>query len=844
MSLILAGRPSKGFRETALFRPASVVLLADPSLAEARVIARNLLAGGFQGRLMGEGVEGFAPPREGVELGILALPPARLAAGMARLAGLGCRVAVVPVAAPGLAALAAAHGVRVLGARSFGVAIPSIGLNATLAHRPIPDGTLGLMAQSSAVTRAVLDWAIGEGLGFSHILGIGANDDIGFALGLDWLSRDARTACVMLELRRIKSRRHFVSAARAAARIRPVLALRPGEMAEGVGAVTDAVLRRAGVLHVQGFEEWVAAAETLARTRAKSGIGAGDCVAVVANGLGPARLAADALLAAGMHLAELSEASRQALGLLLPGGVTPRNPLSLGPEAGTRLAEAAAALAMAPEVDTVLALHAPAPETDAAATLMALRAAGQANRGAPILLGWLGELPEPEPRLPIFPTPEAAVRGARHLAQERRNRAAASELPTSEVLKIAPDRAAVSRIFAAAREAGRDVLREDEALAVLAAYGIGTAACRVVATPADAAAAASLLGFPVVLKVLGLGLRHKSDQGGVALGLEGPGDVLRSARAMRERFAPPLFLVQRQARLGAIELRVRVADDPMFGPWIGFGQGGTAADLAGDEAFDLPPLNLPLAHALIARTRLARLLPGWRERPPVAEPAIADALVRVSQLVIEQPEIAELVVNPLMADGLGVLGVDASIRLRAPGEMSDFSILPYPAHLAGEFRGKDGRVWQVRPIRPEDAESQGRFFHRLPPEDVRFRFFSTMRDLPPAMLARLTQIDYGREMALIAQREGETHGTVRVIRAPGEEAEFAIIVTPEAKGSGLARHLMERAIAWAREQGIAGIVGHVLADNQPMLGFVKRLGFEVTRDPEDAEVMLARMRLG
>jgi acetyltransferase len=844
MSLILTGRPGARFSERLLFRPNSVALLAEPRLPEARTLARNLAGGGFKGTLMADGLSEapFAPLEGAPDLAVIALPPEAQEAAIARVAAMGCRALVVPTAAPGLAAMVARHGMRALGERSFGLAVPGIGLNATLSHRPIPAGKLALMAQSSALARAALDWAAADGLGFTHVIGIGSNDDIGFALGLDWLARDARTACVMLEVRRIKSRRLFVSAARATARIRPVVALRPGERAAGASEVTDAVLRRAGVLHVSGFEEWVAAAETLARARARPG--SGERVAVVANGLGLARLAADAVTEEGLSLAAFTPATEAALNLFLPEGWAARNPLSLGPGAGTRLAEAAAALAAAPDVDTVVALHAPTPEEDGAATLEAFRAAAQTNRGAPILLGWLGDPPGPEPALPLFPTPEAAARGALHLARERRNRAAASELPPAEVLQLRPDRAAAQRLLDAARAEGRDALREDEGFALLAAYGMPVAPYRTALTPEDAAAAAAMLGFPVALKALGTGLRHKSEKGGVVLNLREAKAVLEAAREMRERLGPASFLVQRMAARGSMELRIRVADDPMFGPWIGFGQGGGAADLAADEAFDLPPLNLPLAHALVARTRLSRLLPGWRERPPVSEPAIADSLVRISQLVVEQRWIAEFVVNPLMADAQGVLAVDAAVRLRPAGALSDLAILPYPAQLAAPFAAKDGGSYEIRPIRPEDAEAQGRFFRRLPPEDVRYRFFSAMRELPPALLARLTQIDYGREMALIATRAGETYGTVRIIREPNSDrAEFAVVVAPEAKGTGLARHLMERGMAWAREEGVREVVGHVLADNQPMLGFVRALGFRLARSPEDPEVMEASVSL-
>jgi acetyltransferase len=858
MSLILTGRPGSGFRDTALFRPRSVLLRADPALPESRILVRNLLDGRFQGKLMAEGLEGFEPPEGAPDLAILCVAPDAQAQAFHDIAAMGCHAVVVPTAAPNLAAMAASAGVKALGERSFGVALPGIGLNATLAHLHVPKGRLALMAQSSAIARAVIDWAAAEGLGFSHIIGIGSNEDLGFALGLDWLARDSATACVLLELRRIKQRRRFVSAARATARTRPVLALRPGGRIDdpsGIGdAVMDAVLRRAGILRAAGFEDWLAAAETLARTKPRAGAGEGDRVAILANGLGMARLAADAALGLGLRLAELTPATRAALAPLLEGQEA-RNPLALRASAGPLLAEAARLLAAAREVDVVMALHAPEQEAVPAA---AFAAAARGNRGAPILLGWTGEVSAHDERaaltdagLPVFATPEAVARGAAHLAAERRNRATAAELPASDVLAFEPDRAAVRALFAKARAEGRLRLLEDEALAVLAAYGLESLPVFVAATPARAAGAAVGMGFPVVLKAHAL-LRHKSEVGGVALNLRDGASVTAAAQAMAEevpRRAPGVvlqgFLVQRQAPRGMMELRLRMDDDAMFGPWIGFGQGGTAADLAQDEAIDLPPLNLSLAHGLIARTRLSRLLPGFRDRPPVNEPAIADALVRVSQLLVDFPEIATLVVNPLFADARGVLAADAALTLRPEGEAVLLAIPPYPAQLAESFTARDGRVYEVRPIRPEDAAAQGEHFRSLPAEDVRFRFFSTMRELPPAMLARLTQIDYDREMAFVAAHGGQIFGTARIIReGAGGGAEFAVVVSPSAKGTGLSRHLMERAIAWARSEGITELLGHVLADNKPMLAFAQRLGFTLSRSLEDTEIMEARLKLG
>jgi acetyltransferase len=858
-------------RNAALFRPRSVVLVAQGQSQVAEVVARNLVAGGFSGKLYASGrsepgmeaVASVSELPEAVDLAVLCSVGPALATAMAELAARGCRAAVVTGPAPDLADIAARTGVRVLGPNSFGLCVPGLGLNASLAHLQPAAGRLALLSQSAATTRAVLDWAAAEGLGFSHVVGIGGNANVGFATALDWLARDPQTGAVLLDMRRIRNRRAFISAARAVARTRPVVALRPGgREADGSGlgdAVLDAALRRAGVLRVSGLEDLLAAAETLARVRARSAdLRHGGRVALVGNGIGLGRIAADALIAGGGRLAELSPEARASMEVHLPGSEPVTNPLSLGPAAGTRLAEAAAALAAVPDVDAVVALHAPTPHGDDTAAAEAMVAAASVRRGraAPVLIAWTGQETAGPQRdamtragLAVFSTPESAVRGALHLAQDRRNRAMAAELPPRDVLELKPDRPLVRHILDGVRAEGRLKLDGDEALAVLSAYGLPTVPGRRAAGPAEAADAAAMLRFPVALKVLSPDLEHKSEVGGVVLGLDTPKAVSEAAEAMLDRMrrlrpdaAIRGLLVQRQAAGRALELRLRLGDDPMFGPWIGFGQGGTAADIAEDEAYDLPPLNLALASQLIGRSRASRLLAGYRDWPPADRVAVAQALVRLSQIAVDWPEIAACSVNPLVADAQGVLALDASFALRPEGEAGFLAIPPYPAHLAQPFTTPTGDRLIVRPIRPEDAAAHAEAFRRIAPADVRWRFFSPIRELSPALVARLVQIDYDREMAFIASREatGETLGAARLVRDPDEEeAEFAIIVANDVKGAGLGRFLMERLFEWAKAKGVRRVVGQVLSDNAPMLAFVRRLGFSVRRCPGEEDVMVA-----
>ncbi len=852
---LLREKPAGRFSVECLFRPESVAVIGAGS-AEGGQVMRNLMAGGFRGAVLPvdaahrwiNGVLAYPDVASlplAPELAVITAPPSpELLSALARKGTFAATVlAQAPV--PGLAEAARASGVRVLGPASFGIAVPGIGLNASRAHLAPPAGRLGLISQSAALCRAVLDWAQPNGVGFSHIVGIGGNADIGFAVVLDWLSRDPGTGAILLDIRRLKNRRAFLSAARAAARLRPVVAICPGTLLSDPNGAAElafeAALRRAGVLSVTRFEDLLAAAETLSRSRPVRG----EQLAIVSNAISPGRMAADAALREGLALAKLAGADAE-------DGI-----VHVDPDAAARLAELATAAADAPGVGGVLVVHAPSNEANDAG--IAALAAGAGALKAPLLVCAMGETIGAAHRrrltdagMAVFATPEQAVRGFLHLVKDRRNRAAARELPSSAVLTVAPDTSLVKELFAALRASGRAATMQDEALAVLSAYGIPVVPTRAVPTATDAPAAASLLGFPAVVKLrqnLPPGARAA---GGLALDLHDAAEVHSAARLLAARHARrmPLnqaggLLVQRQA-MRARELRIHVADDPTFGPMISFGQGGTTAEIAHDIAVDLPPLNLTLAHALIARTRVAATLAEFRDMPAAAVAPVAETLVRISQLVVDFPEIAEIEVNPLFADTAGVLAADAWLRLRAVGEAgSPLGIAPYPSELEEHWLAQGERLI-VRPIRPEDAEQHGAFFRRLSPEDIRFRFFTAMRELSAEQTVRLTQIDYDREMAFLAVREatGETVGVARLVcELGGQDGEFAVIVQPDQKGKGVATHLMRRLIDWARGRGLAAITGYILSENAPMLAFARHLGFKLKRRPEEPDVMEARLEL-
>lgn len=788
------------FHPEALFRPKSVAVLGASTQTGIQVMA-NLLAGGFKGAVLPVGARGDAvsgvlayPDIESLpiapDLAVLCADGGSVGDIFARLARRGTFAAVVIGMAEGVGEAAAATGVRALGPGSFGISVPEIGLHATRSHLLPRAGRVALVSQSAALCRAVLDWAEPNGVGFSYVVGVGGNTDLGFARVLDWLSRDSGTGAILMDIRLIRDRRMFLSGARAASRLRPVVAMRAGGLlldpSGAADAAFEAALRRAGVLCVDRLEDLLAAAETLTRARPARG----DALAIVTNAIGPAQMAADAALRGGLRLAALSAETRDVLKLSLPNAFAPESAsmgagrtgdiVYVGTSSPIKLAEAAALLSGAREVGGVMIVHAPTGEGDAAG--MAAIAAAASGMKAPLLVCVMGETTGAAHRralaaagVPVFATPEQAVRGFHHLVEDRRNRAAARELPPSDILRLAPDKSAVRRLFAAVRAEGREILHPLEAARVLAAYGV-----------------------PV-----------------------------------QEGDTPPA---------GTRALRIAVADDATFGPTIVYGPGSVSRDFGRDRAVDLPPLNLPLAHALIARSH----------HLGAGEDVVADTLVQISQLVVDFPEIAAVDVDPLWFQASGVCAGQAGLTLRPAGAPPvRLALPPYPAELSGIFKAR-GDTFVIRPIRPEDAQAHGAFFSRLTPEDIRYRFFSAMREMSPEQMARLTQVDYEREMAFVAVREGrgrdaaggsETVGVARLVCEDNERGEFAVVVQPDMKGRGLARHLMTRLIDWARAQGLVEIVGQVLAENGPMLAFIRGLGFTIHHLPDEPDVVEARLKL-
>lgn len=883
-----------------LLQPRSVALIGASRRPESvgGVVLRNLRAGGFAGPIMlvnprHDAIDGIpcftnasALP-EAPDLAVIAAPSPAVPGIVAELADRGGRAAVVITAGFGedkegagkelqRAMLEAARPylLRIVGPNCLGIVNTRIGLNASFAHMAPKKGPLAFVAQSGAVIASMIDWATPRDIGFSHLISLGDMADVDFGDMLDYLVQDAETQAILLYIEMITSPRKFMSAARAAARLKPVIVVKAGRHVEGARAaashtgalagadmVYDAAFRRAGMLRVFETAELFSAAETLSLA---PGID-GERLAILTNGGGMGVMATDRLIDEGGRLAELSEGTLAALNVVLPRTWSHGNPIDIiGDADGDRYAATLQALMDDANVDTVLVLNCP---TAAASTVDCARkvaAVARERRQPAVLTSWVGSAAVAparvllaENRIPTYNTPEEAVRAFMYMVRFRANQRALMECPPSAPAESPPRREDVRRIIASALKDGGEWLALPAALDVLAAYGIPTVATGTAKDPDAAMAVAASLAPPYALKILSADIQHKSDVRGVVLNLERPEDVDVAARRMlahvrnlRPEARLDGFTVQSMVRRpSAHELLLGIADDRQFGPVILFGQGGTATEIVADRAVALPPLNAVLARDLMGQTKVFRLLQGYRDRPAADLDAIAAVLGRLAQLAADFPEIAELDINPLLADEAGVLALDARIRLnpsalRLPSRMA---IRPYPSELETGVVLRSGDVVAIRPIRPEDATALAAMFARCSPHDLYLRFFSRLREVPNSMAVRLTQIDYEREMALVASPavgEGTNRdllGVVHLIATPDlDTAEFAVIVRSDAKGRGLGYHLMERIVLYAKQRGIQRLFGHVLKDNEAMKQMSRELGFILSEPESDGVIRVHR----
>jgi acetyltransferase len=886
---------------TPLFEPQSVALIGASERAGSvgAVLVENMLAAKYRGALYAvnpkyqrvQGVDCFdaigkVPSR--VDLAVIATPPRAVPEVIEQCGRAGVRSAVVITAGfsevgPAGAKLERAllenarrHRLRVVGPNCLGLMRPELGLNATFARGTPYAGSLGLISQSGAICTALLDWARPHKVGFSSVVSLGGSTDVDFGEIIDYLVEDPKTEHILLYIEGVRSARRFVSALRAAARVKPVILMKVGRHPAGsraavshTGAIVgmddvfDAVVKRAGVVRVTTIGQLVAAAQALAAHVRPQG----ERLAIVTNGGGPGVMAADRAADLNIPLATLTPPTIEALKGALPENWSHGNPVDLIGDADPARYRTAVAACLADEqVDGVLAMLAPQAMTAASD---AARAVIEAAKGStkPVLACWMGEEQTAEARrvlgearIPVFRTPDPAVEMFGHLSAFYRNQRALLQTPGPLAAQGAPDLEGARAIVDAALAERRAVLSEMESKALLAAFRIPIARTVVARSAHEAMLIAGELGGAVAMKIDSPDITHKSDVRGVRLGIAGAHavqaayqQILEDVKRMRPEARVNGVTVEPMVRrANGRELMVGMIRDPVFGPAIVFGTGGTAVEVHRDRAVALPPLNRFLVEDMIRGTRVAQLLGEFRRMPPVDMPALEEVLLRVSELVCEIPALAELDINPLIADEAGAVAVDARVVLRPPAPQRDryahMAIHPYPAHLVGHWQPSSGPLVTVRPIRPEDAEMEKAFVRKLSPESRYFRFMDTLRELTPAMLVRFTQIDYDREMAFVATVAGasgeEEIGVCRYVTNPdGESCEFAIVIADDWHRKGLGRRLMTQLIDVARARGLRTMIGHVLAENRGMLTLCQGLGFVISDSPEGPMLKRATLAL-
>lgn len=887
----------------ALFQPGSIALIGasqEPGSVGA-VLAQNLLNADFHGRIMlvnpkHKNVFGtvcyadITELPETPDLAIIATPPASIPNLVSSLGEKGTKGVVVITAGFGeviaeqgkrlqqqVLNAAKPHLLRLIGPNCVGILVPGIGVNASFSHINAASGKLAFVTQSGAIVTSMLDWAHGQGIGFSHIVSLGDMCDVDFGDMLDYLANDRQTSAILLYVEAVTDSRKFISAARAAARMKPVIVVKAGRYAEGVhaaashtgalagsDAVYDAVFRRTGILRVYSIEELFDAAETLATLPRPRG----SKLAVLTNGGGLGVLAADSLAEQGGTLAKLSGKTIAGLDKVLPSTWSRGNPVDIiGDAPGSRYANALKILAKDENVDAILVVNCPtavASGSDAARAV--IESLGEIEN-LHVLTSWVGNGSASKARrllvashIPTYPTPARAIGAFMHVVNYYRGLEILTQTPPSIPEQFTADVDTARELIRAVLDEPRSWLTEPESKLLLQAYDIPVARARTANTVAEAATIAEELGGTVALKILSPDIIHKSTVGGVTLDLGGPEAVTTAANEMLERLSQLLpeariegFSVQPMVKRlgGSYELIIGMVNDAQFGPVLLFGQGGTAVEVINDKALGLPPLNMRLARELIACTRIHRLLLGYRQTPAADIDAVALTLIKVAQMVMDFPEIMELDINPLLTDKNGVTALDARIRVEKTNKIAPahLAIRPYPKELEESIPLGDGRTLFLRPIVPEDEPALRTAFAKLKPEEIHLRFFSTMKVLRHMMAARLTQLDYDRDMALILTNRGipgktDIYGVVRIVVDPDrEKAEYAVIVRHDMTGMGLGIVLMRRIIDYARHRGIKEIHGDVLRENQTMLKLCKALGFSESSVPEDMSLVKVTLAL-
>ncbi|THD32626.1 bifunctional acetate--CoA ligase family protein/GNAT family N-acetyltransferase [Pantoea sp. R102] len=869
----------------ALLRPKSIAVLG-ASIKPGRagyLMMRNLLAGGFGGPVLPvtpkyKAVSGvlawpdvaslpFAP-----DLAIICTHARRNLELLQQLGEKGCKACII-LSAPAsqleaLKACASQWQMRLLGPNSLGLLAPWQGLNASFSPVPIAKGRIAFISQSAAVSNTILDWAQQRNLGFSWFIALGDSLDIDVDDLLDFLARDGKTSAILLYLEHLSDARRFVSASRSAARNKPILVIKSGRShqaqamigtASGLDAAWDAAIQRAGLLRVQDTHELFSAVESLSHMRPLRG----ERLMIISNGAAPAALALDELYARNGKLATLDEPTLQALAALLPEGIGRGNPLDLKDHATPALYVACVTqLLDSHELDALMIIHSPSavsPASETAAQIIAAVAAHPRGKQVTLLTNWCGEHSSQEARraftqagIPTWRTPEGTVTAFMHQVEYRRNQKQLRETPALP-LGLTQNSAEAHQLLQQALDSGIITLDTHEVQPILQAYGLATLPTWIASDSQSAAKIADQIGYPVALKLRSPDIAHKSDVQGVMLYLRSAAEVEQAADAIfdRVRETHPQaridgLLVQSMAnRAGAQELRVVVEHDPLFGPIIMLGEGGVEWQPDKQAAVALPPLNMTLARYLVIQALKCGKVRSRSALRPLDITGLSQLLVQVSNLVVDCPEIQRLDIHPLLASANTFTLLDVTLQL-APfhgDSEARLAIRPYPHHLEERVQLKDGQRCLFRPILPEDEPQLRAFIAQVTKEDLYYRYFSEINEFTHDDLANMTQIDYDREMAIVAVRQhngaDEIIGVTRAISdADNIDAEFSVLVRSDLKGLGMGRRLLEKMIRYTRDHGLQQLNGITMPHNTGMITLARKLNFRVNIQLDDGIVSL------
>ncbi len=777
---------------------------------------------------------------------------------------------------------ARANKMRIIGPNCLGIMFPRAGLNASFAAHQPGKGPLALVSQSGALAAAMVEWGAERKVGFSGIVSIGDQLDVDIADLLDYFALDDETRAILLYVEAITDARKFMSAARAAARLKPVVVVKSGRMAQGAkaaathtgalagsDAVYDAAFRRAGLLRVFDLRELFDCAELLGQSRAP----AGKNLTILTNGGGLGILAVDRLVELGGAATPLMPEIRAKLDAVLPPTWSKANPVDIGGDAdAARYVAALDVLLEEGKGDAVLVMNvetAAAPSTEIARAIAERVTEYRKRKGIsskPVLSAWVGNdrLAAPifeQASIPHFPTEDDAVRAFMYLVRHREAINALMATPPNLSSLFTPDVVAARKVIGTALAEGRAWLDPVEISALFAAYAIPMVPTLAAGDPDDAVTKAAPFlaqGVSVAVKICSRDITHKSDIGGVMLSLstkesvrDAAAEILaRARRARPDARIEGVTIQPMMARRATRELILGLADDPTFGPVVVFGHGGTAVEVVKDKALALPPLDMNLARSLVERTAVARLLQAYRDVPAVPSDAVPLTLVKLSQMAADLPEISGLDINPLMADGDGVLALDARVAIRVPDKLfaghTRLAIRPYPAEWERQLQLINGMAFNVRPMRPEDEPAVTSFLGRVSRNDLRLRFFHAMKEFSHTFVGRLTQLDYARAMAFVATdpASGDVVGVVRLHSdSRYESAEYAILLRSDLKGKGLGWALMQLLIDYARSERLKILSGTVLRENSTMIAMCREFGFDVKNDPRDAAVVTVTLDL-